>query len=166
VGAAVQGAEINAELSTILSSFKVCLELRDKYMLRARQRLGDNPRDYDGHFPGLSDAAAGVSGAHPDVDLARSRPPAPPPFRVWEVYPRPPPPHWHWTDTAAVVSTDHRYANGDEGFDPAECEIPGPHAYVFAIDDTGVYQVYEKELDGRLFISSLEGGGALTRLDR
>ncbi|KAJ6528507.1 hypothetical protein B0H19DRAFT_1333952 [Mycena capillaripes] len=40
-----------SELMPLLQSFRRCLELRDKYLLKSRQRLGDDPRHYDGKFP-------------------------------------------------------------------------------------------------------------------
>ncbi|KAJ7038027.1 hypothetical protein C8F04DRAFT_1232323 [Mycena alexandri] len=47
--------------SPTVQSFQSCLELRDKYILKSRQRLGDDPRHYDKtgrHFPGLEPTAS------------------------------------------------------------------------------------------------------------
>jgi AMP deaminase len=110
-------------------------------MLKSLQRLGDDPRDYDGHFMGLDDERADVSGVRPDADYAANCPPASP-FEPWKVSPRPPPPHWHWTDKEKVVSSDGRYTAKEDGFRFEDCVIPGPHPWRFDIDDKGVYQVY------------------------
>ncbi|KAG2070339.1 hypothetical protein BDR04DRAFT_934379, partial [Suillus decipiens] len=39
---------ITPELARVVQSFQKCLELRDKYITKSLQRLGDNPRDHDG----------------------------------------------------------------------------------------------------------------------
>ncbi|KAJ7078611.1 hypothetical protein B0H15DRAFT_860299 [Mycena belliarum] len=135
---------LTPELTQLFQSFQRCLELRDKYMLKSRQRLGDDPRHYDGHFPGLDDATAGVCGVRPDAAFAANRPPAARP-KPWNLYPKPPPPHWRWTNTA-IVSSDGSYTNqGGEEFRMEDCAIPGPHPYDFAIDEKGVIQVYAGE---------------------
>jgi AMP deaminase len=132
--------EINAELLHLFQSLQKCLKLRDKYICKSRQRLGDNPRDYDGHFSGLDDDHADVSGMRPDTSFASNHSPAQP--EKWRIYPKPPPPHWHWTDKRQAVTTDGRHSPvGEFNFD--ECEIPGEDPWEFAIDDTGVYQVYD-----------------------
>ena len=130
---------ISAELLHMFQSLQKCLDLRDKYISKSRQRLGDNPRDYDGEFAGLDDNCAGVSGIRPDANFAANRPSSQKPER-WTIYPPPPPPHWHWTDQQELVSSeDHRSTE----FDINECHIPGDDTRIFAIDDTGVFQVYE-----------------------
>ncbi|KAJ3975732.1 hypothetical protein EV361DRAFT_887435 [Lentinula raphanica] len=130
---------ISAELLHMFQSLQKCLDLRDKYISKSRQRLGDNPRDYDGEFAGLDDNCAGVSGIRPDANFAANRPSSQKPER-WTIYPPPPPPHWHWTDQQELVSSeDHRSTE----FDFNECHIPGDDTRIFAIDDTGVFQVYE-----------------------
>src|SRR5579872_7495791 len=53
----------------IFQSFEKCLSLRDKYMKISLQRLGDNPRDHDGHFSGIDPNIADVSGVQPDKDI-------------------------------------------------------------------------------------------------
>jgi len=57
---------INVEQANLLHSLQKCLELREKYMLKSRQRLGD---DYDGQFQLLGDGYADVSGVRPDFPL-------------------------------------------------------------------------------------------------
>jgi AMP deaminase len=111
-------------------------------MFKSRQRLGDDPRHHDGHFPGLDDKRSDVSGVRPDANFAENRPPIHL-FKPWKIFPRPPPPHWHWTDTEKVVSSDGTKASKDE-FLFEECEIPGPHPWTYELDDKGVYQVYDQ----------------------
>ncbi|GLB38642.1 putative metallo-dependent hydrolases superfamily, adenosine and AMP deaminases family protein [Lyophyllum shimeji] len=123
-------ALINAEYAGLLQSFQKCLDLRDKYMARSLQRLGDNPKDYDGH----------QFSVHHDLGLG---PEAPPQFEPWKIYPPPPPPHWHWKGKDNVVSTDGVPVAGTGEFRFEECHIPGPHPWTFKIDDKGVFQVYD-----------------------
>ncbi|KIM71476.1 hypothetical protein PILCRDRAFT_830308 [Piloderma croceum F 1598] len=132
---------ITSELASLFRSLQRCLDLRDKYMIRSRQRLGDNPKDHDGHFPGLDDGIADVSGVRPDSDFRSNNPP-PSPFKPWRVYPPPPPPHWHWTDKEKVVSAEGNSARTDGDFVFEDCAIPEPHSWEFDIDDKGVFQVY------------------------
>ncbi|KAF4577275.1 AMP deaminase [Pleurotus pulmonarius] len=103
-----------------------CLNLRDKYMIKSRQRLGDNPKDYDGHFRGFADDQADVSGPRPGIAI-RDIHPAEAPFERWKIYPAPPPPHWHWTDKETV------------------------HAWSFEMDEKGVFQVYDDAAKEPLF---------------
>lgn len=134
------------EFAHIYQALEKCLELRDKYIGRSLQRLGDNPRDYDGVFPGLDDDCADVSGMRPDADPKLNRGKEAP-AKPWTIYPRPPPPHWHWTDkNKDIVSSDDQTtidAKRKDEFDFAQCDIPGEHAWDFEIDDRGVFQVYE-----------------------
>ncbi|KAJ7845375.1 hypothetical protein B0H14DRAFT_3109050 [Mycena olivaceomarginata] len=136
---------ITSELAHLFQSFQRCLELRDKYILKSRQRLGDDPRHYDRNFSGLDDKCAGVCGVRPDANYASNRPPASRP-KPWKLYPKAPPPHWHWTDTA-VVSSDGSSSNTTDEFRMEQCEIPGEHPFTFEIDDKGVIQVYDRELN-------------------
>ena len=123
----------------IYESFDRCLSLRDKYMQVSLQRLGDDPRDHDGYFTGLDPKTADVSGVRPDVDISANTPPDSP-HRPWRIYPRPPPPHWHWTPDTEPVRGEQA---GKEEFMFETCEIPVPHdGWSFEIDETGVYQVY------------------------
>ncbi len=110
-------------------------------MTRSGQQLGFNPRDHDGVFTGLDEDIAGVSGVRADADFA-SRPPPKSPFQKWRLYPRPPPPHWHWKGKETVVPSSQDTTAGDE-FDFSTCEIPGAHEWQFALDERGVYQVYK-----------------------
>ncbi|KAL1722966.1 hypothetical protein EV715DRAFT_287007 [Schizophyllum commune] len=131
---------LNAELAGLFSAFQKCLDLRDKYMLRSNQRLGDNPKDYDGQFKGLDDAHADVSGMRPGTNYATNNPDkVDKPAEPWKIYPTPPPPHWHWRDTAAVHSDNTKV----EEFRFENCPIPGAHEWDFEIDDRGVFQVYK-----------------------
>ncbi|KZV85080.1 AMP deaminase [Exidia glandulosa HHB12029] len=140
--------------TSVCSTLQHCLDLRDKYMSQSLQRLGDNPRDHDAHFNGFADRSFGdVAGARPDAPaesdgLERDKPEM---SRPWRVYPRPPPPHWHWVDPAQRKPASK--AGGDEEdeeeFDFAACEIPGKdeNGWTYKMDDRGVYQVYASEDD-------------------
>lgn len=115
-------------------------------MFKSRQRLGDDPRDYDGHFKPLGDRYADVSGVRPDVPISaikngvKSQANS---FKKWNIYPKQPPPHWHWKDKE-VVSADGTKKAGDDEFVFENCEIPGPlEGWSYEIDMKGVYQVYE-----------------------
>ncbi|KAF9485750.1 AMP deaminase [Pholiota conissans] len=137
---------ITAEQVKLLKDLQKCLELRDKYMFKSRQRLGDDPRDYDGLFEPLGDRYADVSGVRPDVPVSaikngvRSQANS---FNKWDIYPKPPPPHWHWKDKE-VISADGTTKPGDDEFMFENCEIPGPQeGWAFEIDMKGVYQVYD-----------------------
>lgn len=131
---------INPELARVVQSFQKCLELRDKYITKSLQRLGDNPRDHDGVFHGVAESLADVSGVKPDVDhsLAAS---LSSPHEPWVIYPSPPPPHWRFTAVKTVISADGR-VTPDGQFNFSQCQIPGNHDWEFEIDDKGVYQVY------------------------
>lgn len=127
-----------------------CLEIRDKFMRASLQRLGDNPRDYDGVFKGVAsandDKIFGVSGVRPDVDLNDLIPGEESPFDAWEIYPPPPPPHWHWRpdNQPTQGATSQPLRHGDE-FDASHLKIPGADPWVYKMDDKGVLQVYEAE---------------------
>ncbi|KAG2155810.1 AMP deaminase, partial [Suillus bovinus] len=131
---------ITPEFARIALSFQKCLELRDKYITKSLQRLGDNPRDHDGVFHGVAEGLADVSGIKPDVkqSLAAS---ADSPHEPWVIYPKPPPPHWQFTAKETVISADGRITP-DNQFNLSHCQIPGNHEWEFEIDDKGVYQVY------------------------
>ncbi|KIM81107.1 hypothetical protein PILCRDRAFT_9138 [Piloderma croceum F 1598] len=134
---------ITSELAALFQSLGQCLDLRDKYMAKSLQRLGDNPRDYDGHFTGLDDGIADVSTVRPDSKIGTSQPSSSP-FEPWKIYPAPPPPQWYRTDTEKVVPVDgnNPYRATSE-FVYEDCSIPGSHNLDFAIDETGIFQVYE-----------------------
>lgn len=132
---------ITPEMARTFKLFQHCLELRDKYVAKSLQRLGDNPRDHDGHFNGLAEDSAGVSGLQPNVDFAQARV-TESPYKPWKIYPKPPPPHWHFTTKHDVPATDGHDTAEREEFDFSTCQIPGSHSWEFRIDDKGVYQVY------------------------
>ncbi|KAJ2926303.1 hypothetical protein H1R20_g10790, partial [Candolleomyces eurysporus] len=136
---------LNAEQAHLLQAFQKCLDIRDKYMLKSRQRLGDDPRDYDGVFKGVDEKGADVCGVRPDTNLrSLSKTDHPNPgFEKWKIYPEPPPPHWHWKQDQVVSATGQNHAHGDN-FDFGKCEIPGPiEGWSFKMDVKGVYQVYD-----------------------
>ena len=124
--------------------FRQCLELRDKYIAKSLQRLGDNPKDHDGHFNGIAEGFAGVSGVQPNVNFAKARV-TESPYKAWKMYPKPPPPHWHFTADHDAPAADGHASTEDEEFDFSTCQIPGSHPWGFRIDDKGVYQVYSTE---------------------
>lgn len=131
---------VSPEFLKIFKSFEICLALRDKYMRLSQQRLGDNPRDHDGHFSGLDPDIADVSGVKPDANYDSFLPPESP-FKPWKIYPKPPPPHWHWNNATDPIGSAPKVAVKEE-FVFEECEIPGSHPWGFEIDEKGVYQVY------------------------
>ena len=121
------------------------------------QQLGDNPRDHDGHFQGLDPKIADVSGVRPDVDISAYTSPESEdklprsPYKPWRIYPKPPPPHWHWTTNTEPVHGSDEAEGGKEEFVFGKCEIPGSHGgWSFGLDEMGVYQVYNT--DGSLRI--------------
>ncbi|KAF8799362.1 AMP deaminase [Phlegmacium glaucopus] len=138
------------EQTQLLQSLQRCLELRDKYMLKSGQRIGDDPRDYDGHFQPLTEEHADVCGVRPDVaiDATKSQSQANG-FERWNIYPKPPPPHWHWKDNETVISIDGtKSRTGDNGFNFNDCTIPGEHpGWSFGIDVKGVFQVFDDTED-------------------
>lgn len=135
---------LNAEQAQLLQAFQKCLDIRDKYMLKSRQRLGDDPRDYDGVFKGVDEKSADVCGVRPGMSsrsVSKTDPPSPG-LAKWKIYPEPPPPHWHWKKDQVVSTTGQNHAHGDN-FDFAQCEIPGPmEGWSFKMDVKGVYQVH------------------------
>lgn len=133
---------LNAEHAHLLESFQKCLDIRDKYMFKSRQRLGDDPRDHDGEFSGFDDEVVAPSGVRPDANIA-AIPKEDTQFGKWPIYPKPPPPHWHWKQDQ-IVSGDEHHAQGDH-FDFEKCEIPGPmEGWTFELDPKGVFQVYDE----------------------
>ncbi|KAF8073956.1 AMP deaminase [Lyophyllum atratum] len=122
---------INSEYAGLFQSFQKCLDLRDKYMAKSLQRLGDNPKDHDGHQPSVDQELRAIS------DAPTSQ------FEPWNIYPPPPPPHWHWTDEEKFVSNDGTPGTRSGEFRFEECHIPGAHPWTFKLDDKGVYQVYD-----------------------
>jgi AMP deaminase len=133
---------INAELARILQSLERCLAIRDKYITSSLQCLGDNPRDHDGHFFGLSPDLAAPCGMRPDADVNAPRLNSSE-FKPWNIYPRPPGPHWHWTEPTHVIPKGGHTPPAKEEFDFASCEIPGGDSREFKLDERGVYQIYD-----------------------
>ncbi|PPR03103.1 hypothetical protein CVT24_012383 [Panaeolus cyanescens] len=148
---------ITSEQLQLLQSLKKCLELRDKYMLKSRQRLGDDPRDHDAHFTPFEDKYLDVCGVRPDVGIPfplkegtkGTDGDTPAKDKSWKIYPPPPPPHWHWKDDNVVSADGNNAARPGHEFDIAEVEIPGKHdGWTFKIDVKGVFQVYNNESGG------------------
>ncbi|EIM81628.1 AMP deaminase [Stereum hirsutum FP-91666 SS1] len=139
--------EMTPEFDHLFELFRKCLHLRDKYMAASRQRLGDNPRDHDGVFKGIVDECADVQGVRPDSDYSKIGQPLgkEDQFQPWKIYPKPPPPHWHWSATEEAPSMAGHEENDDHNkpFEFDACEIHGEHPWNFEIDEKGVYQVYE-----------------------
>lgn len=108
-------------------------------MLVSGQRLGFNPKDHDESFHGLPDDVSDVSGVRPDVDVGTIKFPTSSNLDPWRIYPKPPPPHWHWKDRN-LVSHD---SWDEEEFIFENCKIPGADNWNFEIDEKGVFQVYE-----------------------
>lgn len=132
---------ITPEMARTFKLFQHCLELRDKYIAKSLQRLGDNPRDHDGHFNGIAEGFAGVACVRPDVDFAKARV-AESSYKAWKIYPKPPPPHWHFTPEQDVPAADDQVTTENEEFELSNCQIPESHSWEFRIDDKGVYQVH------------------------
>ncbi len=128
------------EFGRMLELLRKCLELRDKYMAVSNQRLGDNPRDHDGVFHGITEGNSDVMGVRPETtglcEVTKER------LKPWRMYPRPPPPHWHWTAAQATVSSGR--TSPSDAFDFTHFEIPVTHEWEFEIDDKGIYQVYDR----------------------
>ncbi|EGG00953.1 uncharacterized protein MELLADRAFT_117941 [Melampsora larici-populina 98AG31] len=116
------------DLRSLYESFQNCLDLRDKYIIRSKQRLEDNPQSYDGIYK-------------PEGDQETAYPP-------WKIYPNPPKPHWHSPTHVKRSDRSKVDENSPESLKPFEfdaCEIPGRDStrdYTYKLDTQGVYQVY------------------------
>jgi hypothetical protein len=139
---------VHHETTRIFQALRRCLELRDKYMGCSLQRLGDNPQDFDDEdLPPHPE-----SGPYYEATAGDAIPPSEEPrkFAKWRIYPRPPPPRWHWTDTSQGQVPEHhdkeRIVQEMEEFEFEKCEIPGAcdKGWTFKMDDKGVYQIYTK----------------------
>ncbi|KAG8214502.1 AMP deaminase [Butyriboletus roseoflavus] len=139
---------ISPEMARTSKLFQHCLQLRDKYITKSLQRLGDNPSDHDGHFNGMAEGFAGVAGVRPDVDFAKAKV-TESPYKAWKIYPKPPPPHWHFTTEHDVPAADGHVTTENEEFKISNCHIPESHPWEFMIDDKGVYQVYSTVADDK-----------------
>ncbi|KAH6911503.1 AMP deaminase [Coprinopsis sp. MPI-PUGE-AT-0042] len=138
------GEILNAEQAHLLQAFQRCLELRDKYMFKSRQRLGDDPRDHDGVLDDYSEDHADVFGVRPDaaprgLDASTGSTTA---GEKWKIYPKPPPPHWHWRQDQVISADGAKHIPGDS-FKFEECHIPGViEGMDFKLDTKGVFQVH------------------------
>ncbi|GAB5591473.1 AMP deaminase [Umbelopsis nana] len=109
--------DISNELQKLYTNFQRCLDLRDKYMEASCQRQFDNPKDQD----------------------------------EWEIYPPPPSPSWPLPPPEELQSRKERelareadpagFVGSD--FDISQCKIPEADQFIYELDDTGVFQVYE-----------------------
>ncbi|RIB14230.1 hypothetical protein C2G38_2248372 [Gigaspora rosea] len=64
----------------------------------------------------------------------------------WVIYPRPPKPTWEKPQSPYSSHKQHREkATVGEDFRFEDCLIPEEHKFLYAIDDNGVYQVYENQ---------------------
>lgn len=124
---------LTAELKELYSSLQTCLDLRDKYMTVSLQRLGDDPRHYDGTFDG-----APTANATPETPTLNNAHPKP-----WKIYPPPPPPHWKFKASNTRTPEIHPHDNGDIPFDFSSCEIPDEGPWDWEMDEKGVFQIYE-----------------------
>ena len=158
-------SSIPPEMKALYASFQKCLGLRDKYMKRSLQWLGDNPRDRDAEFAGIDDSIKDVPCIRADAprpSYPHTVPAAKNYFKdgngPWNIYPPPPPPHWHLVPSNEMntgqaeahpnPATKRSHISGNEGFDFSQCEIPTVAIremanWDFAVDEKGVYQVYE-----------------------
>lgn len=103
-------------------------------MKLSRQRLEDNPANYDGEYHPIASTSANPS----------------PSFKPWKIYPPPPSPHWterdpyaEATETTAEIATRERKRRE---FKREDVDIPGKEkekAKGYRVDKNGVYQVYD-----------------------
>lgn len=148
-------------LTRLSSSFAKCLDLRDKYLALSHQRLGDNPRDHDGHFSGFHPrSAADTMGLKPDADPEICEQGSQQDLPAWQIYPPPPPPHWHWKPAPNGPQAEFQQSTAggrDSGatspkingrsdmqnFEFEHCEIPPvAEGAEFVLNDEGVYEVF------------------------
>ena len=105
-------------------------------MRLSRQRLGDNPANYDGVYA-------------PTPSTSTTTPP--PQFEPWKIYPPPPSPHWKERDPyAEATETTEEIAERESRrrkFVWSEVTIPGKESVKekgFMMDGNGVYQVFDQ----------------------
>ncbi|KAL0135728.1 AMP deaminase [Mucor lusitanicus] len=112
---------ITAELRELYNTFQKCLDLRDKYMMKSKQRFEDNPKN------------------RPDWEIY----PKPPP----PSWPLPPPDELarrkkkekeREADPIAAVGSD---------FHREDIKIPGEHPYTFGVGTDGFYHVFRSQED-------------------
>lgn len=123
-------------------------------MSLSRQRLGDNPRDYDGVFHGVDGDQRGVATVPPVLSQGDFEQPTTK-FKPWVIYPPPPPRHWKKDKEGKTVEINSTVKStvGDN-FEFKKCEIPGEDSRVFELDKRGVYQVFA-DLSGMIGILRL-----------
>ncbi|CAO3689884.1 unnamed protein product [Umbelopsis vinacea] len=117
--------DISNELQKLYTNFQRCLDLRDKYMEASCQRQFDNPKDQDD----------------------------------WEIYPPPPAPSWPLPPPEELQRRKERELKREadpvgfvgSDFDISHCKMPETDQFIYELDDTGVFQVYEssKHLEDR-----------------
>ncbi|RKP38354.1 hypothetical protein BJ085DRAFT_18606, partial [Dimargaris cristalligena] len=126
-------ADATESLQELCIGLQKCRALRQRYMQASLQMPGDNPKDAN----------------------------------AWDIYPPPPPPHWKpQSPPRPSPPSPGDAASGDQchdsrplpsnsrpvtpcdgnGFQLADCPIPGVHPFDFAMDETGVYQVYDQPI--------------------
>lgn len=119
-------------------------------MRLSRQRLEDNPANYDGSYSGTPGASSPLplpSETNPHVNITDSDSPR---FKPWAIYPPPPSPHWKERDPySEALETTEEIAEREKErrkFDWAKVEIPGKEKEGkqkgYGLDANGVYQVY------------------------
>lgn len=139
---------ITQELRDLYASLQRCLDLRDKYMALSRQRLEDNPANYDGHYDPNSSAPS-PENSRPSTPSVDSQ------FKPWRIYPPPPQPHWKEADPLAeqTETTEEIAARESKRreFYWEDVDVPGKVDNLakrrrFEMNAAGVYQVYDDNL--------------------
>lgn len=118
-------------------------------MRLSRQRLGDDPRHYDGTLCDLDEEQKGVEGIQPDKNFTVPSASSNREFNKWRIFPKPPPPHWKWTGKQPTPPLTAELDYREEYFDFSKCEIPDEGEHEFKLDDKGVYQVYSGGSQGQ-----------------
>ncbi|KAL8292654.1 hypothetical protein RQP46_001266 [Phenoliferia psychrophenolica] len=106
---------VTEELEALYASFQKCINLRDKYMRLSRQRLEDNPANWDGHSPTPAPVASKSA-----------------PNEATET-----------TEEIAEKEAKRREFHWEQVAIP-KLEVAGRRKR-FEMDGNGVYQVYEEE---------------------
>ncbi|SCV71163.1 BQ2448_2751 [Microbotryum intermedium] len=127
---------ITAELQSLYKGFQRAIYLREKYMTLSRQRLSDNPANYDGLY-------------QPDDEIPSNESPQ---FKPWKIHPPPPTPHWkerdpysestETTEEIAEREAERRKFRWDEIKIPSL--EPERQRKRYKMDETGIYQVYNE----------------------
>lgn len=120
----------------------------------SRQRLEDNPLNYDGTFNPARDSTSTST----SLDLAPEELQSAnqvPKFNKWEIYPPPIPPHWNVGDGDPFApSRKHPEPYQPPDFKMSECSIPEAHSFTYQMDTKGVFQVYDHKESGPLPLCS------------